>query len=296
MDAVLALMNAVFLAFIVSTMLNVGLVTSIDQLTGILRNARWLAAALVASLVAVPLIGWGVAEVFPLEGAAYVALVLVACSPGAPFAVALTTIQRGDVVAGAASMAILAVVGSLTTPLTVDFIIGAGEVAEAGGGSIKVGELVLSIVALQIVPFAVGMAMKAWVPDIAVAWQALVKKISSVTFGLVILSIVIGGFQQVIDLIGSWILVASLVASLGWLIAGAVLAPAPRATRVTGGILASSRNAGPVLLIATASFADVEGVIPATISVFIVLLVTQVVVASWFGKRDAKLVGEALPA
>jgi BASS family bile acid:Na+ symporter len=286
MDAILALMNAVFLAFIVSTMLNVGLVTSMDQLSGVLRNVRWLGGALVASLVVVPLIGWGLAEAFPLEGAAYVALVLVACSPGAPFAVALTTIQRGDVVAGAASMAILAVIGSVTTPITVDLILGAGEVAEAGGGSIELGDLVLSIVVLQIVPFAVGMAMRAWVPHVAGQWQGTVKKISSVTFGLVILAVVIGGLQQVIDLIGSWILVAAFVATVAWMVAGALLAPAPRGTRVTGGLLASSRNAGPVLLIASASFADVEGVIPAVISVFIVLLVTQVVVASWFGKRQ----------
>lgn len=61
MDAVLALMNAVFLAFVVSTMFGVGLATNTAQLTAVLRNARWLIGALGASLVAVPPIGWGLA-------------------------------------------------------------------------------------------------------------------------------------------------------------------------------------------------------------------------------------------
>ena len=285
MDAVLALMNAVFLAFVVSTMFSVGLATTVPQLTAVLRNTRWLGGALLASLVAVPLIGWGLAEAFPLEGATFVALVLVASSPGAPFAVSLTGIAKGDLVSGAATMAILAVVGSVTAPVTVGFIIGASDVAAAGGGEINVAELVLSIVVLQIVPFIAGMAMRAWVPDTADGWAPAVKKISSITFGLVMLAIVVGGFRQVIDLIGSWLILAGFIAGIAWFAAGALLGSGSQKSRSTAGIVAANRNAGPVLLIATASFADVEGVIPAIISVYIVQLVTQVVLASWLGKR-----------
>ena len=287
MDAVLALMNAVFLTFVVSTMFNVGLATTVSQLGAVLRNGRWLGGALIASVVAVPLVGWGLAEAFPLEGATFVALVLVASSPGAPFAVSLTGIAKGDLVSGAATMAILAVVGSVTAPITVGFIIGASDVAAAGGGEINVAELVLSIVLLQIVPFTAGMVMRAWVPDSADGWAPAVKKISSVTFGLVMLAIVVGGFRQVIDLIGSWIILAALVAGLAWFAVGAVLGSGSQKSRATAGIVAANRNAGPVLLIATASFADLEGVIPAIISVYIVQLVTGVVLASWLGRRSA---------
>ncbi len=57
MDAILALMNAVFLAFIVSTMFHVGLITTLEHLVGVVRDVRWLAGAIVASLVLVPLSG-----------------------------------------------------------------------------------------------------------------------------------------------------------------------------------------------------------------------------------------------
>ncbi|MCP4303703.1 MAG: bile acid:sodium symporter [bacterium] len=293
MDAVLVLMNAVFLAFVVSTMFSVGLATTVAQLTAVLRNARWLVGALLASLVAVPVIGWGLAEVFPLEGATFIALVMVASSPGAPFAVAVTGIAKGDLVSGAATMAILAVVGSVTAPVTVGFIIGASDVAAAGGGEINVAELVLSIVVLQIVPFMVGMAMRAWVPESADGWAPAVKKISSVAFGLVMLAIVVGGFRQVIDLIGSWIILAAFVAGTAWFAVGALLGSGSQKSRSTAGIVAANRNAGPVLLIATASFADVEGVVPAIITVYIVQLVSQVALASWLGKRTDEVTAES---
>ncbi|NNC93775.1 MAG: bile acid:sodium symporter [Acidimicrobiia bacterium] len=285
METILFLLNVVFLVFIVSTMLSVGLGTTVPHLVKVLNDVRWLGGALVASLIAVPLIGWGLAEVFPLEGPSYIALILVASSPGAPFAVALATMQRGDVLPVAATMAILAVIGSITTALTVSLILGAGDVAEAEGGAIDIGELLLSIVVLQIVPFLVGMAVRAWVPATADGWASPAKRVSTITFGLVLAGVVIVGIPAVIDLIGSWIIPAALVAALAWIAAGALLAPSPRSRRVGAGLLASSRNAGPVLLIASVAFADVEGVIPAIIAVYLVLLVTGALVAAWFGKQ-----------
>ena len=229
-------------------------------------------------------------RIWMVAWATFVALVIVASSPGAPFAVSLTGIAKGDLISGAATMAILAVVGSVTAPVTVGLILGGDDLSAAGGGSIDVGELVLSIVLLQIVPVVAGMAMRAWVPDTADGWAPTVKQVSSITFGLVMLAIVVGGMPQVVDLIGSWIIVAGFAAGVAWFAAGALLAPSPQKTRATGGILAANRNAGPVLLIATASFAEVEGVIPAIITVYIVQLVSQIVLASWLGRR-----GNAVP-
>jgi hypothetical protein len=44
------------------------------------------------------LLGWGVSELLSLSTAGYVALVLIASSPGAPFGAKLAMTQRGDVV------------------------------------------------------------------------------------------------------------------------------------------------------------------------------------------------------
>ncbi|MBT8247882.1 MAG: bile acid:sodium symporter, partial [Acidimicrobiia bacterium] len=246
MDAILTILNAIFVAFVVSTMFHVGLTTTIEHLAGVVRNVWLMVGALVASLVAVPLLGWGIAEVFSLDAAAYVALVLVACSPGAPFSVALNGIAKGRLVAGAALMSILAVIGSVTTPITFELIITSTDLAGAGGGEINTLELVRTILLLQFLPIALGMATRGWKPSRADAWEPTADRVSSVTFGLVALAVVVGGFQEVVDLIGSWLLPAAVVFTVAAVLAGALLSPGPRVLRHTAGIVASSRNASPV--------------------------------------------------
>ena len=66
--------------------------------------------AVSANLVVVPLIGWMLAELFVLDAPNYVALVMIACSPGAPFAAKLIMMQKGDLETGSALQVALAVV------------------------------------------------------------------------------------------------------------------------------------------------------------------------------------------
>jgi BASS family bile acid:Na+ symporter len=115
----------------------------------------------------VPLIGWGTAAVLSLDTPAYVALVLLACSPGAPFAAKLAMIQRGDVVTGASLQVFLAAIGSLTFAPTANAIFTAAKLG--GGISLPVGQLVLTVAVLQLLPFAVGLALRKWSPELPVA-------------------------------------------------------------------------------------------------------------------------------
>lgn len=48
-------------------------------------------------------------------------------------------LQRGDALAGAALMVILAVIGSVTVPLTLALVLSTAQVGAAGGISIAVG-------------------------------------------------------------------------------------------------------------------------------------------------------------
>ncbi|MFE7214211.1 hypothetical protein ACFU93_30455 [Streptomyces sp. NPDC057611] len=58
------------------------------------------------------MLGWGLADLLGLPTASFIALVLVASSPGGPFGVKLAMVQNADVVAGAAMQVLLAAIGS----------------------------------------------------------------------------------------------------------------------------------------------------------------------------------------
>src|SRR5215208_2215018 len=110
------------MVLIVSTMFAAGLGTTVGDLWATFRTVKLILLVLVANLVLVPLIGWGTAVVLSLAAPAYIALVLVACSPGAPFAAKLAMIQRGDVITGASLQVLLAAIGSLTFAPTANWI------------------------------------------------------------------------------------------------------------------------------------------------------------------------------
>ena len=122
MDVMNALLNTVVVVLIASTMFGAGLGTTLGALGATFRNVKLVLLVVVANLVLVPLIGWGTAAVLSLDTPAYIALVLLACSPGAPFAAKLAMIQRGDVVTGASLQVFLAAIGSLTFAPTANAI------------------------------------------------------------------------------------------------------------------------------------------------------------------------------
>jgi BASS family bile acid:Na+ symporter len=130
-STVQALFNIVLVVMIVSTMFTAGPGITFSALMGTFRQVGLVLLVLVANLVLVPLIGWGAAALFSLATPAYIAMVLIASSPGAPSGAKLAMIQRGDVVAGSALQVLLATIGSVTFALTANWIL---KAANVGGG------------------------------------------------------------------------------------------------------------------------------------------------------------------
>ena len=74
-------------------MLAAGLSATVASLGRVFRKVWLVILVLVVNFVLVPLLGWGIAELFALTTPAFIALVLVACSPGS----ALRSQDRGHV-------------------------------------------------------------------------------------------------------------------------------------------------------------------------------------------------------
>jgi BASS family bile acid:Na+ symporter len=182
-------------------MLSAGLRTRIPALLGVLRNGALVALVLVANLLVVPLLGLAVGLLFALSTAGVVALVLVASSPGAPFGAKMAMIQKGDVVTGSVLQVVLAAVGSVTFPITANLLLGWADLGD--DIAIPVGRLMLSVAVLQLVPFTVGLAMRAWAPATAAVWMPPVARTSNLAFLGVLAFGVLGSWNQIVDLIGS---------------------------------------------------------------------------------------------
>jgi bile acid:Na+ symporter, BASS family len=277
-ELVTAAFNLVLVAFIGATMLAAGLGTRVGDLVSVLRRGPLLVLVLAANLVAVPLLGWGVAWLFGLSTAATIALLLVASSPGAPFGAKVAMIQRGEVLTGSTLQVLLAAVGSVTFPVTANLLIGWAGVG--GGLALPVGDLVRSVAILQLAPFGVGLALLHWSPDTATRWAAPAQRVSSGSFvGVLVLGLGTS-WEQIVSLLGSRTLLAAGVFTVLAAVAGGLLASGPMVRRTTLGGIAPLRSAGPAFAAVAIAFGNDPEILAALSGILLVGLVVCLPVAA----------------
>jgi BASS family bile acid:Na+ symporter len=281
--------NTLVLVFVASTLLAVGLGTTSTMLRRTIGNAPLLLGALAANLILIPALGWGLAEILAPDGPTYIALVLAATSPGGPFGAKLAQIQRGDAVAGAALMAILAVVGSLSVPVLVAFILSTAHVGGVDDISIAVGPLIVRIVISQVVPFAIGMSARAASARTANRAQPAALLISTISFVALLAWILIEGSGDVVRLAGPFLFAAIALIALA-VVSGTLLAPGPAETRTSAGAVAGIRNAAPMLAVITAEFTHEPGIFAAVAAIVLVELFLQLPWNLWLARRRPRVV------
>ncbi len=283
MEVLTALFNTVLVVFVVATMLSAGLRTSISALLEVLRNGVLVVLVLVANLVAVPLLGLAVGLLFALSTAGVIALILVASSPGAPFGAKMAMIQKGDVVTGSVLQVVLAAVGSVTFPITANLLIGWAALGD--DINIPVGRLIASVAVLQLVPFTVGLTVRAWAPVTAARWMPPVARASNLAFLGVLAFGVLGSWSQIVDLIGSRVLLAAVVFTVVGILAGWGLATGGSTTRTTAALIAPTRNAGPAFAAVAIGFGNDPAILAALTGILLVGLAVELPVASWLARR-----------
>ncbi len=283
MAALHLLFNAVTVIFIAATMFAAGLGSTLAALRAAFTNVSLLLLVLLANLVVVPLLGWGLAALFHLTTAPFIALILTASSPGGPFGAKLGMVQHGDITTGAAMQVLLAAVGSITFGITANALLTAADVG--GGISLDVGALVRTVAVLQLVPFAIGLLLRHYTTDTAVAWHPATVKVSNVTFLIVLAGMLLGNWSDVVALLGSRALLAGFLFSALGFGFGTLLATGSPARRTTMGAVTAVRNAGPALAAIGIAFDNQPAILGALAAVLLSGLCAAIPIAAALGGR-----------
>ncbi|OIK01599.1 bile acid:sodium symporter family protein [Streptomyces colonosanans] len=283
METLHLVLNAVTVIFIAVTMFAAGLGATVSALRGVFTDVPLLLPALIANLVVVPLLGWGIGALFGLSSASFIALVLVASSPGGPFGAKLAMVQRGDVVGGAAMQVLLASVGSITFAPTVNGLLTASGVGS--NVSLDVGALVRTVALLQLVPFAIGLLLRRYAEPTARSWHAAAVSVSNVTFLIVLAGMLLGNWRGVVALLGSFALLAGFLLSAAAFAIGTLLATGPPVRRTTMGSVASVRNAGPALAAIGIAFDNQPAILGALAAVLLSGLAAALPIATILSGR-----------
>jgi BASS family bile acid:Na+ symporter len=289
-----ALFNISLVLMIVATMVSAGFTTTFANLVSVLSRVGLVLLVLATGLVLRPLVGWGIAALFNLSEPAYIALVLLAVVPGAPLGVKFVMNAKGDLSTAAAFQVLLAVVASFTFAPTANFILEAADLGE--GVSLPVGDLLKTIVVLQVLPFVVGLLIRHWNEKGALEWNEFAKKVSGPAFLAVVVLALLGSWQMIIDLIGDRVLLAGVLFTVVMIALGYFVSMGDQKTRKATAFIMPGSNSGPSFAAVAIAFNNDPAILGAVTAIVFVQIIVAAPIASWMGKDEEGEAAEASQA
>lgn len=264
------------LAFVVSSMLSMGLSLTVGQILSPLRNYRLVAFALLANFVLMPFAAFGFAKLFRLDEPLGIALILLGTASGAPFLPLLSRISKGNLAFAVGLMVLLMVATVGYMPLVLPLILEGVSV-----DPLKIGR---SLVFLMMLPLGIGLLMKARLTGLAAKVQPPLSRLSILSLALLIALLLITNMQNVLSLYGT----RGVLASIFFIAAGSgigyVLGGPESGTRGVLALGTAQRNIAAALVVSGQNFKD-----PKVIVMVVVVAIVGLLLLMPFARYLAKL-------
>lgn len=234
------------LVFVVTSMLAMGMNLTVDQIVAPLRNARFVVLALLANFVLVPALAYLIAAVIPIDDSLRTGLIVLAAAGGAPFLPKLVQVAQGPIALGVGIMVLLMVVTIAYLPIVLPLLL--------PGVEVDPWAIAQSLVVLMLVPLAIGLLIRANVPDAAAQYGPIFTKAS----GLAIVILMVAGLalsaRNILGLLGTGGIIALLLFVFGSLVIGVVLGGRDPGVRSVLGLGTAQRNVSAALVVTAQNF------------------------------------------
>jgi BASS family bile acid:Na+ symporter len=257
--------SVAMLAFVLSSMLAMGLNLTVGQIITPLRNVRLVTLSLLVNFVLMPLAAVGLATLLRLDEPLSVGLLLLGSAAGAPFLPKLAQIARGNLAFAVGLMVLLMVntVGYL--PLVLPLLL--------PGVSVNPAKIARSLFLLMLLPLAGALAVRAQFPDIAARTKPVLDRLSNLSLILLGLLITLANVNNVLDVFGTrGILAGLLFIAIGFVIGWFLGGPDINTRRVLA-LGTAQRNIAAALVVGSQSFSDPKVVVMVVVVAIVSLLV-----------------------
>jgi BASS family bile acid:Na+ symporter len=278
MEILDTLYNLMGLVFVLGTIASMGLSLTIAQITGPLRNGRFVIMALLANFVVPPIIAFILIRVFSLDEPLAVGLVLVSLAAGAPALPKTAIFAKVDAAAATGLMVLLVVATLVVLPIALPLLL--------SGISVTFWDIASGLVYLILIPLAVSLFVRARYPDAAASALPFFSQASNLSLLILLVLMVVLNFSNVIGLLGSGGLLASLILVILTTVGGYLLGKLGKADSLVQALGAGQRNIAAAMVVATMNFGNDEVVMVVVYS--LIVMVVIIPLALELGKRHAK--------
>ncbi len=190
------------LAFI---MFGMGLRLEVADFTRLAKFPKAIGLGLFCQVLMLPLIAYGVIQISSMSEVFAIGLLVIAMTPGGAVSNLWTFLAGGDIALSVSLTAVSSLLSVVTVPLLLNFAL-LHLMGQQLGLSLPVGQTMLHIAAITIIPVSIGMIIHARFPALTARTDRLVR-ILSVTFLLV----AIGGIvAKELDSLGEMLMTAAI--------------------------------------------------------------------------------------
>ena len=265
MELMQKLVPVAMLAFVLSSMLAMGLGLAVGGIIAPLRDVRRVVLSLLANFALVPLIALAIAALLRLDQPLGVGLLLLGSAAGAPFLPKLAQLAKGNLAFAVGLMVLLMVVTVGYLPLVLPLLL--------PGVSVNPAKIASSLFLLMLLPLAGALALKARFADIAARTKPILDRISNLSLTLLVLLLVAVNMNNVLAVFGTRGILAGLLFiaisfGTGWLLGG----PDSDARRVLA-LGTAQRNIAAALVVGSQSFTDPKVVVMVVVVAIVGLLI-----------------------
>ena len=270
---------AVF-AFVVTSMLGVGLGLSVAQIIQSLHSKRLLLSALSANFVLVPTLAYFITRLIPLPQPFAIAILLLGTSAGAPFMPKLAEFAKANLGFAVGLMVLLMTVTIAYMPIVLPILLPAAHVSR--------WQIAKPLLTVLLIPLSVGLLVRARKEAVARFCEPHFRHASTMFLILAISLAVVANYQNVVRNLGFNAILAGsllLLASLG---CGFVLGGASADTRSVVALGTAQRDISAALAVAVANFPD-PNVVVMLILMALLAVCLQIPIAVLMGRHKLAL-------
>ena len=160
-------------------MLSIGLSLSTDDIVRVFKSRRPLIVGVLCMLLVPPIVGTLLAILLAPTPALIVGFILLATCPGGMLSNLMTDFAKGDLALSLSLSVIVSLIYVFVVPfyayLALNEFMGVQQTVQ-----IPLGEFIWNIFSITLVPAGIGIALRAWKPELAIASKGYIKIIATV--------------------------------------------------------------------------------------------------------------------
>ena len=231
-------------------MFGMGMALRLEDFKIVFSRPKDVIIGCVAQFTIMPLLAVALSQVFALDEALAVGVVLVGCCPGGTASNVITYLAKGDLALSVGMTATSTLLAPVMTPLLVWLLAGKSVDVDVAG-------MLLSILWVVILPIVAGLVVKGLWPKFTEQATDYLPAVSSLVIAFIVLIVISANAQKL--LMGGMVIILVVVLhnlcglSLGWLIGR--LLRLPDAKRRAISIEVGMQNSGLASSLATLHFA-----------------------------------------